>query len=379
MKNKLTELAALFFKLGVIGFGGPAAHIAMMEEEVVTRRKWLTREHFLDLMGATNLIPGPNSTEMAIHVGYHRAGLAGLAVAGICFLIPAITLTFILAYFYVAYRSVPNIEPLLMGIKPAVILLIANAVFKLGKKALKSVPLAVLGAIIVVIALMGTNPFLVVVGGGLVGMLLLSLWDNRQSPKAGYMLLAAPVESLTDVATPAIITTVSVFFAFLKIGSILFGSGYVLIAFLETELVNNLGWLNAQELLDAVAIGQFTPGPVLSTATFVGYLVDGGWGAVAATLGIFLPSFVFVALLNPLVPKMRNSVWMGRFLDAVNVCALGLMAGITLKLAATTLVDWQSITIAVFGAIAVFWLKLSPLWIVAIGSIMGLLLSMIVI
>ncbi len=295
-RSRLLEVASVFFKLGVIGFGGPAAHVAMMEEEIVTKRKWMDRQHFLDLMGATNLIPGPNSTEMTMHCGKERAGWMGLFVAGGAFIFPAVVLTLLLAYVYVEYGQVPAIAPIFVGIKPAVLAIIAGAIIKLGKKALKNTTIGIIGAIVLVAAFAGLTEVLAILMGGVIAL----IWLGVRGDKA-YSLAAL-------LAIPAVATmgqnlsTTKLFLVFLKVGSILFGSGYVLVAYLQGELVDKLGWLTESQLLDAIAIGQFTPGPVLSTATFVGYQVDGFMGAAVATVGIFLPSFLFVLLLNPLVP-----------------------------------------------------------------------------
>jgi chromate transporter len=354
--GRLRELAALFGKLGVIGFGGPAAHIAMMEDEVVRRRGWLTREHFLDLVGATNLIPGPNSTEMTMHVGYERAGWRGLFVAGGSFILPAVTITTILSWFYVEYGSLPAVEPWLRGIEPAVIAIILGALWKLGKKAVKGWRLAVIGLAVAAVVLAGGDEVITLLAAGALGMLWLRVEDMVRKNGAA----AVPVLEL--------------FLFFLKIGAVLYGSGYVLFAYLEGGLVERLGWLTRPELLDAVALGQLTPGPVLSTATFIGYVVAGLPGAAVATVGIFLPSFLFVLLLNPLVPKLRRSAWMGAFLDAVNVAAVGLMAAVTFELGAATLDAWPAWLIAILSAVAVLRFKVNAAWIVVVAALLGRLL-----
>ncbi|MCB0840186.1 MAG: chromate efflux transporter, partial [Bacteroidetes bacterium] len=340
-EKNLVKLASLFFRLGLTAFGGPAAHIAMMEDEVVEKRKWMSREHFLDLVGATNLIPGPNSTEMVMHTGMHYGGIPGLFIAGICFIFPAAVLTGILGWFYKSYGELPAVAPFLMGIKPAVLAIILAAVIKLGKKALKKHAYAILGLLVIVAALWGINEVVAILAGGLIGMLAIQLvnrfWLNT-TPLLFPLIL--PLLQAKAFSLPKL------FLVFLKIGAILFGSGYVLVAYLEGELVDKLGWLTQQQLLDAIAAGQFTPGPVLTTSTFIGYQVGGFSGAVLATLGIFLPSFLFVAILNPLIPRLRKSTWAGAFLDAVNVSAVGIMAAVLLKLGYHTLVDWRSGVIA---------------------------------
>ncbi|MCB0273168.1 MAG: chromate efflux transporter [Calditrichaeota bacterium] len=378
MKN-LKEIAALFFKLGVIGFGGPAAHIAMMQEEVVDKRGWMSREHFLDLVGATNLIPGPNSTEMAIHTGYHRGGLPGLVIAGLCFILPAVLSTGLLAWVYVTWGTLPALEPFFYGIKPAVIAVILSAVWKLGQKAVKGPLLIGLGILVMVVNLgTGLNEVLLILGGGLLGMVVKQLLQGGGDLKKqwGWWILPGVLSGAGKGV--AAISLNGIFLTFLKIGAVLFGSGYVLIAFLEGELVHNLGWLSETQLLDAVAIGQFTPGPVLSTATFIGYLIAGWPGATLATLGIFLPSFVFVLLLNPLVPRLRKSPWTAAFLDAVNVSALGLMAAVTVKLGFGVLGDWRAALIALLAAGVVFsGKKINPAWIIVGGALLGYLLTLL--
>lgn len=380
--SKLREVAALFFKLGCIAFGGPAAHIAMMEDEVVTKRRWMTREHFLDLVGATNLIPGPNSTEMAIHCGFHRAGWPGLIVSGVCFIVPAVTLTGALAYLYTEYGQVPALEPFIYGIRPAVIAVIIGAVVKLGKKALKNRTLGVIGTGVAAAALLGLSEIAAILGGGLIGMIWLNAAKAAQGKKAAAVAAPYPWAAggwpLAAITVPAgiAVSASQLFLSFLKIGCILFGSGYVLIAYLQGEFIDRLGWLTQSQLLDAVAIGQFTPGPVLSTATFIGYQLQGVQGALLATLGIFLPSFVFVAVLNPLIPKMRRSPWVSQFLDAVNISAVGIMAAVTVTLLTGAVSDWRTGLIAAGSILAVIFIrKLNVLWLVLGGSVAGAVLS----
>lgn len=380
----LKEIALLFLKLGFIAFGGPAAHIAMMEDEVVTKRKWMSRQHFLDLVGATNLIPGPNSTEMAIHCGFHRAGFAGLIVAGICFIGPAAILTGFLAYFYVAYGNIPEIEPFFFGIKPAVIIIILSAVYKLGQKALKTFLLGLIGTAVLIASLLGMNEVFAILSGGIVGMLIIYFKNrikgnslNSLIPLFSNLKLKLPLASFLAFTSTTIssISLLKLFLIFLKIGAILFGSGYVLVAYLDGELVKNLGWLTADQLIDAIAIGQFTPGPVLSTATFIGYQIKGFGGAVVATLGIFLPSFFFVAILNPIIPKLRQSKLASGFLDAVNISAVSIMISATIHLSKQVLVDWKSILIAVVSGFMVFKFKqINAAYIVLGSGIFGFLL-----
>ncbi len=370
-KSKLVEIARLFFKLGTIAFGGPAAHIAMMEDEVVRKRKWMTPEHFLDLVGATNLIPGPNSTEMTMHCGHERAGWRGLVVAGLSFITPAVMLTSVLAWLYQSYGTLPEVAPFIYGIKPAVISIILMAGFRLGKKAVKNTMLIFLGVATVVVSLVGVNEISILFGCGAVG-LIIHLARVKRNEIYSFIF---PI--LFQVATPWSVSTIKVFLVFLKVGAILYGSGYVLFAFLDSELVVN-GILSRQELLDAVAVGQMTPGPVLSTATFIGWQLHGLAGALAATIGIFLPSFIFVLILNPLIPRLRGSKMMGAFLDAVNVAAVGLILAICIKMGQDTLTDWRSILIALGSLVCVFLCtKLNSAFIVLGGALAGYCLALI--
>lgn len=370
-KNELSEIAKLFFKLGSIAFGGPAAHIAMMEDEVVNKRKWMTQEHFLDLVGATNLIPGPNSTEMTMHCGHERAGWKGLFVAGICFIFPAVVITAVFAWLYQAYGQLPKVEPFIYGIKPAVIAIIIMAAFRLGKKAIKTTELAILGIIALAVCLLGINEIAVLFGTGLLGLGLYFTKKNMGNLKSFIPFL------LFQASDPLKIGSVKIFLTFLKVGAILYGSGYVLFAFLDAELVAN-GWLTRQALIDAVAIGQITPGPVLSTATFIGWQMNGIQGALMATLGIFLPSFLFVLILNPLIPKMRKSTIIGSILDAVNVAAVALIAAVCIEMGKDTLTDWRTIVIAGISLIIVFaFKKLNSAFIVLGGAVLGYLLTFI--
>ncbi len=374
--ERLRELAGLFFRLGVTAFGGPAAHIGMMEDEVVTRRQWLSRQHFLDLVGATSLIPGPNSTEMTMHIGYERAGGPGMIVAGVLFILPAAVLTGILAWLYVRYGALPGVEPLLVGIKPAVIAIIVTAVYRLGTKAVKNWQLAVIGLGVLTAALLGVDEVTALLVGSVLGALLLRAASGSRAllflPLPGGLSWFLPQQ---EGETAVSLWSLGAFF--LKIGAVLYGSGYVLIAYLEGGLVDQLGWLTQTELLDAIAIGQFTPGPILTTATFVGYLIAGVPGAIVATLGIFLPSFLFVVLLNPLIPKMRQSAWFAAFLDAVNVAAIGLMVAVLINLGQQTFTTWQGIVIALLALVASIRFKVNSAWIVLGGAVLGYGLSLV--
>ena len=381
MLGRLGELAALFLKLGTIGFGGPAVHIGMMEAEVVGRRRWLSREYFLDLVGATNLIPGPNSTEMAIHLGFIRAGWAGLVVAGLCFILPAALITAGLAWAYVKFGSLPQVAPFFYGIKPAVLAVILAATVRLGRTAVKGWRLGVVGVGVGVASLGGVNEVLALFVGGALGMLWLRLPALKGQQRAWVLaafagsaaLGAAPAAGAAGTAVTVSLWKLGAFF--LKVGAVLYGSGYVLVAFLEGGLVHDYAWLTRQQLLDAIAIGQFTPGPVLSTATFVGYLVAGAPGAWVATAAIFLPSFCFVVALNPLVPRLRRSPWTAAFLDAVNVSSIALMAAVTLKLAQSTLTAWPAWLIAAgAAALGVGW-KVDPSRLILGGAVAGWALS----
>ncbi len=383
-KNSIGELVKLFFKLGTIAFGGPAAHIAMMEEEVVHRRKWITREHFLDLVGATNLIPGPNSTEMAIHIGYIRAGLSGLVVSGLSFILPAVIITGVFAWMYVSFGSVPQVAPFLFGVKPAVVSIILVAVIRMGRTAAKNMQLTIIGIAVAISSLSGVNEILALLSGGVSGIVLHRMRGSENKKAAGWIIPLLSVLKDNDVkaavaASAAGVAGVSLSklgLFFLKIGSVLYGSGYVLVAFMEGGLVNDYGWLTQQQLLDAIAVGQFTPGPVLSTATFVGYVVSGIPGAVIATFAIFLPSFVFVLILNPVIPRLRSSRIMSAFLDAVNVSAIGLMAAVVIQLASSTLIDWRGIFIVIAATAAGMRFKLNAAWLVVGGAVAGWFLKM---
>jgi chromate transporter len=367
-REKLIDLAKLFLKLGTISFGGPAAHIAMMEDEVVRKRKWMSENHFLDLIGATSLIPGPNSTEMTMHCGYERAGWKGLIVAGISFLLPAILITGSFAWLYVEYGELPYVKPFIYGIQPAVIAIIIMAAYKLGKKAIKTAELAFLGIITVSACLLGLNEVIALFACGIIG---LSIYAFKKSRNTLNSFL--PISLFSGLSMK--IGGIKILLIFLKIGAILYGSGYVLFAFLDAELVST-NLLSRQELMDAVAFGQFTPGPVLSTATFIGWQLNGLNGALLATLGIFLPSFLFVGLLNPLIPKMQKSKIFRAFLDAINVAAVSVIIVVCIQMAKETVGDWRMILIACLSIITVFvFNKLNSAFIVLFGAIAGYALS----
>lgn len=364
-KNKLREVAEVFLKLGVIGFGGPAVHIAIMQDELVKKRKWLTQEHFIDLIGATNLIPGPNSTEMTMHCGHERAGWKGLIVAGLCFIIPAVIITSIFAWAYQQYGSLPEVAPFLYGIKPAILAVIVSAMITLGRKTFKTIELSIIGIACAIACLAGMNEITVLFGAGGLSVVYHFIKNSKRDKLQSFIPLSIMPSNL------------KLFWIFLKVGSILYGSGYVLFAFLDNELVRT-GILSRRELIDAIAVGQFTPGPVFSAATFIGWQIGGIWGAVAATVGIFLPSFLFVALLNPLIPKLRKSAAMSAFLDTVNVASVSIILVVCVEMGKDSIRDWRGITIAIAGfAITLAFKNLNTAFIVLGGTITGYLLSLV--
>jgi chromate transporter len=380
--NRLTEVAQIFLKLGIIGFGGPVGHIAIIEDEVVKRRQWLTPEHFLDLLGATNLIPGPNSTELVIHIGYIYAGWLGLIVAGVCFIFPAVLITGIFAWIYVSYGTLPQVAPLLYGIKPVVLAIIMNAVWGLGKKAVKTRKLLIIAVAVGLITWVAkVNEVVALLLGGILGMVWLRSGNQTNLMMIG--LTTGTFLQTTATLNTAINNHVSVplwqlGLFFLKVGSVLFGGGYLLIAFLQGGLVEEYAWLTQQQLLDAIAIGQFTPGPVLSTATFIGYVIAGFPGAIVATLGIFLPSFLFVVALNPLMNRIRDSAWTRPFLDAVNVSAVGLMLLTSMQLGITTLtlpktpyIDFFGLGITLISIILVVRYRINAAYLILGGAIIS--------
>jgi chromate transporter len=371
-QNNLKEVAQVFLKLGLIGFGGPAVHIAMMEEEVVRKRQWLTHEHFLDLIGATNLIPGPNSTEMALHCGRERAGWRGLLVAGACFILPAVIITALIARAYQLYGTLPQVAPFIYGIKPAIIGIVVSLMITLGKKALKGIELGVIGVACVLLALLGINEIYVLFGAGFIGVLI-----QLAKQKSSTINTILPLSLLLFTEVRVNPTGWRIFWIFLKVGSILYGSGYILFAFLDTELVKT-GMLSHKVLIDAIAVGQFTPGPVFSSATFIGWQMGGLNGALAATAGIFLPSFLFVGFLNPLVSKLRKSKVMSAFLDTVNMASIALILAVCVEMGKSSITDWKTILIAVIGfAISFGFKKLNTAFVVLGGSVLGYLLWLI--
>jgi chromate transporter len=376
----LKEVALLFLRLGFTAFGGPAAHIALMEDEVVRRRRWVSRDEFLDLLGATNLIPGPNSTELAIHLGHRRGGGAGLLVAGVCFILPAMLITLGAAWAYVRWGGLPSMEGVLYGVKPVIIAVVLQALWGLGRSAVKTRMLAVVGLAAVIANVLGLNELLVLLCAGAV----MVLWRGGRraaaqggAPKGlGQRMVGGPwvLQGLVAGAASAVPFSLGgLFLFFVKVGSVLYGSGYVLLAFLRTDLVERWGWLGEAQLLDAVAVGQVTPGPVFTTATFIGYVLGGVPGAVVATVGIFLPAFFFVAVSGPLVPRLRRSWVAGAVLDGVNVASLALMARVTWQLGQAALVDVTTVGLAFISALLLLRYRINSVWLIFGGASVGLL------
>ena len=369
--NALTELAALFLRLGITAFGGPAAHIAMMRDEVVERRRWMTDAEFLDLLAATNLIPGPNSTEMAIHLGYRRGGLSGLIVAGTCFILPACLIVWVIAWAYQRYGETPQIGWLMYGVSPVIIAIVLHAVWKLGRSAIVGPLPWVIGLTATGLSLAGVNELALLAGGGLT-----TLGARLGRRSAAAMLLAAAVTAtslsavvVSSAAVPVTLTRLTLFF--LKVGSILFGSGYVLLAFLRADLTERWEWLTEQQLIDAVTVGQVTPGPVFTTATFIGYLLGGWIGAVLCTVAIFAPGFVFVAISQPMIPRLRASKVLSGLLDGVVAASLGLMLAVTWHLGHSAIVDLPTLVLLATAALLLVRWQLNSTWLIAGGALTG--------
>ena len=363
----MKELALVFLRLGTTAFGGPAAHIAMMEDELVRRRAWLTREQFLDLVGAAALIPGPSSTEVAIYVGYRRAGWRGLLIAGLCFILPAALMVTAIAWAYVRFGRLPAAGGALYGIKAVIMAIVAQALVAFGRTAIKSRWMLVLGVAATVASVMGISPVVILLLAGAVWAAARTA--RRPKTGAGSLLWPGALGGAIVAASPT--GLVKLFLVFLKIGAVVFGSGYVLLAFLRTDLVDQLHWLTESQLIDAVAVGQLTPGPVFTTATFVGYVVAGVPGAVVATIGIFLPSFVLVAVSGPLIPRLRRSRTAAAFLDAVNVASLALMAVVGAQLGRAAIVDVPTAILAVASAATLFRWRVNSAWLVLGGGVVG--------
>ncbi len=419
----LRHILTVFIKIGFIAFGGPAAHAALMERELVVRRKWLTPQLFLDFLGVVNLIPGPNSTQLTMLTGYKLRGFWGMVAAGAGFFLPAVAITGLLAWMYVSMGQLPAIASLFFGIKPAVIAVIAMAILKLGKTAMKSLWLCVLGGATLVATLLGANEITTILGAGLLGTVAYFFFQRKggegERGREGELetfvgtalglstmmmgkfvgtIPPRPVFSLSPVVLIGMVTSelasysiLQLFWVFFKIGAVLFGSGYVLVTYMDGELVDKLGWLSRSQLLDAIAIGQFTPGPILSAATFAGYVIDGVPGAIVATLGIFLPSFVYILILYPIIPKLRRSNYASAFLDAVNIAAVAVMLSVSIVMAIQVLniatdaaltgifteVDWRALLIMTLALYAVFrFKKLGSVWIILGGAVLGLIANL---
>ncbi len=373
-RKNLLSVTGLFLKLGMISFGGPAAHTALMEQEVVQKRKWITREMFLDILAATNLVPGPNSTEMAIHIGYLRAGWAGLVAAGMAFILPAFFVSLALSFIYTRYGSLPEGQALFYGINPVIIAIILSATYRLGKSAIRGKLQMVLGAAAFVAVMLGVNEILVLLAAGLIGILV---YKAPKWLKSGNLLWnIAPFLPFavhlfqTWFENPPKLVQLTLFF--LKVGSLLFGSGMVLFAFIQQDVVERFGWLSQSQLIDAIAVGQMTPGPVLSSATFIGYLVADWKGAVLATTAVFLPSFVIVALMGPFMPLLRRSAAVQAFLKGVNAAVVALMLTVGVSLFQAAVTDLWTFLILIAGLVLVFRLKLDSTWLIAGGAVVGI-------
>jgi len=365
-KASLSELASFFLRLGTTAFGGPAAHIAIMEDELVRRRKWLSRETFLDLLGASNMIPGPSSSELAIHIGYLQRGWVGLLIAGSCFILPAALIVAALAWLYVQFGRLPAASAVLYGVKPVVIAIVLQALWGLGRTAVKTKLLGFIGACALVLAFVGLHPLLV--------LLLAGITVCLTRLRASHLSSALPFSAApAAVATATSFSFGSLFLVFLKVGAVVFGSGYVLLAFLRADLVVHRGWLTDSQLIDAVAVGQLTPGPVFTTATFIGYLLGGVRGSVVATVGIFAPAFLLVAASGPLIPRIRKSKIAGAFLDGVNVGSMALMAEVSWQLGRASVVDAVTLALAIVSAVALLRWRLNSVWLIFGGAVVGLL------
>ncbi len=376
----LREIAVSFLRLGTTAFGGPAAHIAMMEQEFVRRRGWLSHEEFLDMLGATSLIPGPNSTEMALHIGHQRGGWKGLVVGGVCFIIPAMLIVIAAAWGYKRFGSLPEFQGIMHGIKPVVVAIILQALWRLVPTAVRSGFLALVGSIAVLATMLGAGPLTILFGAGIVTATTAWIERDRRSDTLGAIAMPGwpgIVAMLKGAAAVAVIpfSLLGLFLFFLKVGAVLYGSGYVLLAFLQADLVDRLHWITQSQLLDAVAVGQVTPGPVFTTATFIGYLLGGMTGAVAATIAIFVPGFIYVAASRPLIPRIRRSMIAGAFLDGVNVGALALLAVVTLQLSRAALIDVVTVAIAAASVALLIRSQINSAWMIFAAGMIGLLLT----
>jgi chromate transporter len=366
--TRVAEVAALFFKLGAISFGGPAAHIALMEQEVVVKRGWLSREHFLDLLAATNLVPGPNATEMAIHIGFVRAGWAGFVAGGVAFIVPAFLISLTLAMTYVHLGTLPQGAAVFYGINPAVMAIILTATYRLGRTAIRDKAAVALGVACLGAVMLGVNEVMVLLAAGVAGILIYASprWPWLAAIVFGFALPTfASAHGLDDK-----LARLGLFF--LKVGALIFGSGMVLFAFIQRDVVTGYGWLTLQQLLDAIAVGQMTPGPVLSSATFIGYLVAGVPGAVISTIAVFFPSFVIVALIGPWIPRLRQSPIAQAFLRGVNAAVVALILSVSLALFRSAVVDVWTALVVVVGLVALLHFKVNTLWLVMGGAVVGL-------
>jgi chromate transporter len=370
-RKRLIEIAFMFLKLGITAFGGPATHVAMMDEEIIKKRKWVSSESFLDFYGVTNLLPGPNSTELAIHLGYERGGWLGLIIAGVCFILPAMMIVTALAAVYVSYGSLPEISGIMNGIKPVIIAVILQALLRLGKSALKNRSSIVLFLFTIALSYFGYSEIFLLFLSGIIMMLIV----NRRKLRRSDLSLFIPTTSVSLVAYSSIMinkfSLSSIFLTFFKIGLVLYGSGYVLLAYLESYFVETYGVITTNQLLDAVSVGQFTPGPIFTTATFIGYLLHGVPGAIVATIGIFLPAFLFVGLLNNILPVLRRSSWAAGILDGVNVASLAFMAVVSMKLVAAAIVDLPTAVLAIISIFLVFKYNINSAWLVLGGGLIG--------
>jgi chromate transporter len=375
----------LFLRLGFTAFGGPAAHIAMMRDEVVQRRKWMNDKRFVDLIGIANLIPGPSSTELAIYLGYLRASWPGLLLAGVCFIGPAMVIVLALAWAYVAYGSLPQVGWLFYGIQPVVVAIITQAIWNLGRAVFKGVLAFFMAVLVLVLYLLGVNVLILLFGGAaLYGVLRWQQerWSGKQTAISFALPLLwedlrdgwkTPLSLLSAVSAAVPFSSLLLFLTFLKLGAVVYGSGYTLLAFLRTDLVQNLHWLTDKQLLDAVSIGQFTPGPVFTTATFIGYVLGGWPGALLATLGIFLPSFVFIALIHPVASCLWQARWTAILLDGVSAAALALMTGVLFQLGQHALIDVLTRAVALLALLILLRFKVNSAWLILAGAAVGLL------
>lgn len=377
----LREIAVSFLRLGTTAFGGPAAHIAMMEEEFVRRRGWLSHEEFLDMLGAVNLIPGPNSTEVAIHIGHQRAGWKGLVVGGACFIIPAMLIVMAAAWAYVRFGSLPQFQGIMHGVKPVIVAIILQALWRLVPVAVKSGFLALVGSIAVLATMLGAGPLTILFSAGIVTSGTAWIERQRRSETLGAIAMpgwpgaVAMLKSAGAAATMIPFSLLGLFLFFLKVGAVIYGSGYVLLAFLQTDLVGRLHWITQSQLLDAIAVGQVTPGPVFTTATFIGYLLGGAIGAVVATLAIFVPGFIFVAASRPLIPRIRRSMIAGAFLDGVNVGALALLAVVTWQLGRAALIDVVTVALAATSVALLIRSRINSIWLIFAAGMVGLIFT----